>query len=1139
MKKIVSSDKELCEGCNRCARECPIEKANLIYQDENGNIKVKVDNSKCISCGSCLSVCKHGARKYDDDTMLFFKDLSAGKRLSVIAAPSIRTNIPEYKNLFTFLKQKGVEKIYDVSVGADICIWAHLRHIKNRKNIPVITQPCAAVVTYCELYRPQLLKYLSPVQSPMACTAIYMREYQGIDDSIAALSPCIAKANEFEATEQIQYNVTFAKLAEYLKEQNIKLPSEETEFDHPEGGLGSIFPIPGGFRENIELFLGKSLRIDNSEGPQVYTDLDAYITTAKKHLPAIFDVLSCKQGCSTGPGSIKNKNSFLIQADINKSRQNVLASETQEKYKKLHGMYDKNLDFMKFMRKYTPIYTETVPVTEKEIQKAFKMLEKNTYAKQNFNCGACGSNSCRDMAKKIALGINLPINCIVKSRDNMEYEHQKNITLYKRNTEYIELIQKIGNYILSSREDEHSQIITESAKDLCMMLRTQSTCIWRRSTDEKGKKCYKKYLGWSEKDEKELETIYPEWLPEWFETLYSGKPINKTKASLSKKEKKIFMDMSDGSILAIPVLIKGDFWGFLAIHGKDEHLFDEEEVAVIIATGLLVVSSIIEKELTRSLVSAREQALSGTYAKSNFLSSMSHEMRTPMNAIIGMTKIAGNTNDLKKLKYCLDTIGTSASHLLQLINDILDMSKIEAGKFELDNSLFNIEKMLMKVFNIIIEKAEQKKHSLSVSIGKDMVMRYMGDELRLSQVLSNILSNAVKFTPENGKISLSVDEVKRKGKMSTLRFSIADTGIGMNEEQLNRLFNAFEQADNSITRRFGGTGLGLAISKNIIEKMNGGVKVESTVGKGSVFTFEVELERRSRRESAVISSGISPSDLKILIVDSDEQIRKHFLAIMDKFGIPSDTTANGQGALELIDGAYSRIKPYDVIFWDYDMPEGCLKTIEHLKKRIDKNTVIIMTSFLEWSKIEPAAKKIGISRFIPKPLFPSTILDAINDVIGKTAKNVGITKANKPQMPDFSEISLLLVEDIDINREIFKALLEDTRINIDTAENGKIAVEMFKKNKNKYDIIIMDIQMPEMDGYQATGAIRALDCRQSKKIPIIAMTANAFKEDIEKCLSCGMNDHLSKPIDEKALIQKIKKYLKNKINAKKVCSPAI
>jgi PAS domain S-box-containing protein len=400
------------------------------------------------------------------------------------------------------------------------------------------------------------------------------------------------------------------------------------------------------------------------------------------------------------------------------------------------------------------------------------------------------------------------------------------------------------------------------------------------------------------------------------------------------------------------------------------------------------ISNLKKAEERLRIMSIAEKA---NQAKSDFLSRMSHEMRTPMNAIIGMTKIAEKTDDISRLKYCLSTINTSSVHLLGIINDVLDMSKIEAGKFELEKLPMNIEKTIMKVSDIIIDNIQKKNQKLNVNMAKDLEMNYIADDLRLSQVITNLLSNAVKFTPENGEITLTVGKMGSKDNFNTLRFSVKDTGIGMTKEQIARLFNAFEQADGSISRKFGGTGLGLAISKNIVEKMGGRIWVESEEGAGSSFIFEVVLERAPVQEGAAYESP----------------------------GIKADKAA---------------------------------------------------------------------------------------------------------ETPDLSGVKIILAEDVEINREIFIALLEETHITIDIAENGAIAVSKFRENPEKYDLIIMDVQMPEMDGYEATRTIRAMDTPKAKSIPIVAMTANAFKEDVDRCLEAGMNDHLAKPIDEKSVLEKIVRY---------------
>ena len=543
---------------------------------------------------------------------------------------------------------------------------------------------------------------------------------------------------------------------------------------------------------------------------------------------------------------------------------------------------------------------------------------------------------------------------------------------------------------------------------------------------------------------------------------------------------------------------------------------------------LLLKNRKMSRNLEKIVETRTGELKQASSAKSEFLSRMSHEMRTPMNAIIGMTEIAERSSDTAKLKYCLETIGVSSRHLLSLINDILDMSKIEAGKFNLDCAPLNIEELLKKICGLVIDKMEQSGQKFTVLIGKGMPLDYLGDELRISQVIANILSNAMKFTPEGGQISLSVDEVEKLGEQSVLRFSISDTGIGMSPEQTSRLFNAFEQADGSITKRFGGTGLGLAISKNIVGKMDGKIWVNSELGKGSTFNFEIKLKNISQKqENLRMLAGVHIADIKVLVADADNDTREQFCAIMNQIGIACEAVNSAQAVINAEKIAQNTHKHFDVIFIDFNLTDmNTVELLEQLIGKVEKTSLAMTGSLRDWNKIEDKLKLLGVKRFIAKPLFPSDIFDTISEVVGKTINKSNLSASATKDIPDLSEINLLLAEDVQINQEIFISLMEDTGVKIDTVENGLEAVRAFEAQPNKYDIIVMDLQMPEMDGYEATRAIRGMNNPRGKTIPILAMTANAFKEDVEKCIEAGMNDHVAKPIDINATMQKINNLTK-------------
>jgi signal transduction histidine kinase/CheY-like chemotaxis protein/Pyruvate/2-oxoacid:ferredoxin oxidoreductase delta subunit len=783
--------------------------------------------------------------------------------------------------------------------------------------------------------------------------------------------------------------------------------------------------------------------------------------------------------------------------------------------------------------------------SESGIEAAFTALDKSAGPMRRIDCGACGSESCLGMARKIALNVNIPLNCIVKARADMLKERRRNVELYRENAQYIELVHEIGTALLSVNEDDFSEVMLNALDALRSALGGCGAHLWK-AVENNGEFRFTRVYGYPVQIEAGNEEFGEELLPGWIGDLSSGVNVGRNFSIMNNHEKKVFQDTGIASVLAVPIFIKGTFWGFLSLNSTYERSFSESGIAAITAGGLLIVSSVIDREMTESLIEAREAALAGTRAKSDFLSRMSHEIRTPMNAIIGMTKIAENTNDTGKLKYCLSTINGSSTHLLGLINDILDMSKIEAGKFDLDNVPFNLEKTLVKICDIIGEKTEQKHQVLSVLSDPGMRLYYEGDDLRLSQVITNLLSNAVKFTPEGGRITVRMEETAQSKRengapVSRLRFSVQDTGIGMSAEQMSGIFNPFQQADQNITRRFGGTGLGLAISRSIVEKMNGYIKVESEPGKGSTFIFEVELAITGAPEEEEQSYS---GDLRILVVENDPELRELLIQGIEKFGMQADTAESGAGA-----AAMAARTNYDAALVEYRLPPGGgpdtgeagLDEAKTLGAVLDPGRIIMISSFLEWNRVEEHAAEAGIRHFVSRPVFLSGLLDSINRASGRaiikeSPKNSGAAR------PDFSGVSMLFADDIDINREIFLAILEDTHIQIDVAEDGSAAVRKFRENPGKYDLIILDIQMPEMDGLEATRAIRAIEAEraaeksadfarqiprlpeQSSGVPIIAMTANVFKEDIEHCLEAGMNDHLKKPIEEQTLMEKIALY---------------
>jgi signal transduction histidine kinase/CheY-like chemotaxis protein len=568
------------------------------------------------------------------------------------------------------------------------------------------------------------------------------------------------------------------------------------------------------------------------------------------------------------------------------------------------------------------------------------------------------------------------------------------------------------------------------------------------------------------------------------------------------------------------VLPNGWFEGLLmpkAIYYKKVRYMAE----ILGALGIIFAS--ILSFLLISVDAAKNKSDLESKRKSAFLANMSHEIRTPMNAIIGMITIGKSATDTERKDYCFTKIEDASNHLLGVINDILDMSKIEANKFELSLDEFHFEKMIRRVLTVVNFRIDEKRQKFSMHIDRAIPRTLIGDDQRLAQVITNLLGNAIKFTPEQGDIVLAARLVSEENGVCTIQVSVTDTGIGITPEQQAKLFKSFEQAESSTTRKYGGTGLGLAISKSIVEMMGGKIWIQSEPGKGSTFAFTIQVKRGVGGRGGLLSDDVNLKNIRILAVDDDPEVLAYSRDIAHSFGVSCDTALSGEEALALVE----KNGPYHIYFVDWQMPgmDGIVLSRE-LKARVtaDSNSVVIMISAAEWSSIAEEAKRAGVDKFLSKPLFPSAIAEIISECLGVDKKQT--EKAHAANIAHiFASRHILLAEDVEINREIVLALLEPTQLSIDCAENGAEAVRMFTEAPDKYDMIFMDVQMPEMDGYEATRRIRALDIPKALTIPIVAMTANVFREDIDRCLEAGMNSHVGKPLDFNEILEKLNEYL--------------
>ena len=530
-----------------------------------------------------------------------------------------------------------------------------------------------------------------------------------------------------------------------------------------------------------------------------------------------------------------------------------------------------------------------------------------------------------------------------------------------------------------------------------------------------------------------------------------------------------------------------------------------------------------DERIRKELQAAYEEAHSASQARSNFLSNMSHEMRTPMNAILGMTSIGLSSSEPARREYCLHKINDASNHLLGVINDILDMSKIDSGRFELSITEFNIEKMMIRVVNIINFRVDEKHQKLRVYLDPEMPSSIIADDQHLAQVITNLLSNAVKFTPEKGEINVEMRLLHKDENTCRIYVAVTDSGIGISSEQQEKLFAPFTQADAGISRKFGGTGLGLAISKNIVEKMGGHIWIESEEGKGAKFAFEFNAVSGTQiDDSLALLCNVKWCDLRVLVADDDIAVREYFQDIAQGVNFHCDLAGSGSEALEKV----ASFGQYDIFFIDWNMPDiNGIELTQRIREKGAGNASFIMISSTEWSKIEQEARAVGVDKFLPKPLFKSDIISIMSECLGVEATQGQSLEA---ELPDFSNRHILLAEDNEVNREIVLALLEPIGVRITCAENGLVALTTFAQNPEAFDMIFMDMQMPEMDGGTATTSIRALDHPYAKQVAIVAMTANVFREDIERCLKAGMNDHIGKPLNIEDVLEKMKKYLGNK-----------
>jgi len=542
---------------------------------------------------------------------------------------------------------------------------------------------------------------------------------------------------------------------------------------------------------------------------------------------------------------------------------------------------------------------------------------------------------------------------------------------------------------------------------------------------------------------------------------------------------------------------------------------------LIILTVIFLRYFSITRSQMNELEKARQVALEANKAKSEFLANMSHDIRTPMNAIVGMTAIAAaHIDDRKQVENCLRKITLSSKHLLGLINDVLDMSKIESGKLTLATEQISLKEVVEGIVNIMQPQVKTKKQTFDIHVKNILTENVWCDGVRLNQVLLNLLSNATKYTPEGGSIHLSLfEENSPKGERYVrIYIKVKDNGIGMSPDFLKRIYESYSRADGARIHKIEGAGLGMAITKYIVDAMEGTIDIQSEPDKGTEFLLTFDFEK-----AAAMNMDMVLPSWNMLVVDDDELLCRTAMDALKSIGIKAEWTLSGEKAIELVNEHHKRREDYQIILLDWKLPgmDG-IQVAKEIRHNLGDEVPILLISAYDWSEFEAEAREAGISGFISKPLFKSTLYYALRQYMGTETENGQTLNPNI----DLSGRRILIAEDNELNWEVANELLSDLGVELDWAEDGQICLDKFQKSpEGYYDAVLMDIRMPHMTGYEATKMIRGLNHPDALSIPIIAMSADAFSDDIQHCLECGMNAHIAKPIDIMEVSRLLKRFL--------------
>jgi len=1086
---LIYTAVEDCINCNKCIRECPILKSNVLITGENDQHKICVDDRECILCGTCMDTCVHDARRFKDDCDNFFADLQQGKDISVIVAPSFYLNYPTtYKNIFGYLRSIGVKNFYPVAFGGDITTWGYMNFLDKNQG-GYISQPCPTIVAHIEKHHPNLLSSIIPVQSPMISTAIYLRKYKNIMGDFAFLSPCISKKLEAESVRGkglVKYNVTFKRLAEHFEKHAISPQTFPEVEEDIEAGMGSLFPIIGGLKENIEYYLGREVPVMKIDGERKVCEFLKTFGEEKdsgKFMPYLIDIVNCENSCSQGTGTEFRQmqgnslsyQSLLFRNNVYREHRGKNSLSPEMRRAALNEKFS-NLNPNDFVCSYTQdINVCTTTVTEADINEVVtEKLHKLTENDQHVDCAACGYKSCRDMAEAIALGINHESNCMYYVKDELVK------SMEKTSSAEAELRMFIYTMPVAIIVRDKDMNIVECNEETLRMFKVTDIeeyrdnyhLFWpetqpdgnnsaekaRRLQDEALKTSYARF-GWQNqsadgepmpaeitmlrltwngeyhvvsfikdlRDEQKLKAAF-KLTSEKLQAMLDASPIlcaiydenfkvieaNQAAANMfGLLDKNVYMERFEEvvpefqpcgtpSLEKVKIVIADAFENgsskFEWMHCTPDKqtmipcevnlecvTLGDKKVVVAFARDMREQKKLSEtmKQLEESV--EREQM--ANQAKTSFLARMSHEIRTPMNSILGLTELQlQKDNHPEDTEESFSRIYNSSILLLSIINDILDLSKVEAGKMEIIPATYEVLSMIVDTVQLNKMYIDGKRIEFVLDVDKDFPAFLIGDEIRIKQGLNNILSNAFKYTLEGSvKLSFTVEKGSNADEIIMV-ITVSDTGQGMSEDQLESLFDSeFSRFNMESNKYIEGSGLGLNIAHRLVVMMGGEIGVKSQPGKGTTFMLRIPQERNDNR---VIGEEAAQS----LHNFKDSQF------------------------------SMKRVKKFE----HEPMPYG----------------------------------------------------------------------------------RVLVVDDVESNLFVAKGFLQPYKLAIETVDSGILAVEKIKDG-NIYDIIFMDHMMPDMDGIEATEIIRGLGYTK----PIVALTANAFSDMAETFMSNGFSGYASKPID--------------------------